>query len=121
MAKHRGMLERWLAHYCVPMPEDDVMSDLGYVADNIAAAFLFKTQSKVCYIDNVAGDPDSIVEARNAALEEVLRKLELDAFNEGFKLITVLAKLPRMTARLERLGYRRHGDYSLYFRVPGEN
>lgn len=119
LSRHKTLLEKWLAAHCIALPPDEMISDHGYISDNCAVAFLFKTPHKTCYIDNVAADPEATTDSRDLALERVFAKLELDAFYEGFKLITVLAKLPRMKARLERLGYRRHGDYSLYFRVPG--
>ena len=114
---HIARLDKWLTLHRLRVPDKRLFSDCGYVVDNIAIGFLFKTNSKQAYIDHVAADPTAKKEARDAALNKLFEHLENIARREGFLMITALAQLPSMKRRFECHGFQTYGEYCLYYKV----
>lgn len=117
--EHYQMLGHWLAHRGIPVPDKDMFSTFGYCVDDIAIGFLFFTNSKQAYIDNIAVDPTKDHWTRDNCIVFLLHALEQAAVDHGCKLVTVLGNLPTMKKRFEKLAFKPHGDYTLYAKVPG--
>lgn len=114
---HYLMLEKWLDSKGLVIPPKSFFSDCGFCINNIAIGFLFKTNSKQAYIDHVAADPNSSYEDRQLALDFLYKHIEKIALDEGYEIITGLARLPTMKTRFEDNGYRIHNDYTLYYKI----
>lgn len=118
--QHYELLSGWLRARGVAVPDKALFSDLGYVVDRIAIGFLFLGgNSRQASIDHVAADPEADSIARDRALSALLNMLEAAAWHADKVLVTALAELPAMKRRFEGLGYRAHGDYTLYYRAKG--
>lgn len=113
------MLTHWLGSRGVAVPQRELFSDLGFVVDECAIGFLFKTESKQAYIDHIAADPDSDTAARSEALDTLFLELEKKARELGYLMVTVLASLPVMKRRFLTHGYEAHGEYTLFYKYIG--
>lgn len=101
-------------------PNKDLMSDVGLLINDAAMGFLFKTNSKVCFIDNLVTNKAKTSEERHNALNILLKNLDWMAKKSGFKAIQVLCDTPNMDKRLFELGYKSHGAWTLFFKLTGE-
>jgi hypothetical protein len=117
---HFEMLEAWLPAFNIPVPKPDSLPEFGLIVDDIAIAFLVRTDSAVAYIDHVITDPRSEKLKRDRALKTLFLELETQAKREGFSVVTTLVNLPSHIERVKRLGYQAHGDYTLFCKVTGE-
>jgi hypothetical protein len=117
--KHYSMLVSWLKARGIAEPNASLFSNYGLVVDGIALGFLFKTNSKQAYIDQIATDPNSDPKGRDFALKVLIEELCSEAKQKGFKVITILASLDKMKTRLTELKFTRIGDYTLYFKNMG--
>lgn len=118
-ARHYEMVCRWLAHRGMPNPDKRLFSPTGFVVDETAVGFVMLTNSRQMYIDHIAADPTKTPKQRDVALCFLIKALEDIARSHGAILVTVLANLPAMKKRFEKLGYLKHGDYTLYFKQLG--
>jgi hypothetical protein len=110
----------WLNHHRIADPDPHFFSDCGFVVDEKAIGFLFKTNSKSCYIDHVAADPAATPADRQLALLKLFRHLEETAKADGFDMITALAKLSAMKQHFEGRQFKPFGDFTLYFKFLGD-
>jgi len=115
-ANHLPQLKLWLDHYNIALPQLELLSDRGFVSDDVAIGFLVTTNSRQYMIDHVVADPFVNKERRDAALNNLFRHLVEEASKMGAKMVTALAVLPQMKSRFEALGFMRHGTYDLYFK-----
>lgn len=118
-AMHYNMLKSWLLFRNIPVPEKEMFSDLGFCVDGTAIGFLFLTNSKQAYIDNIAANPEKSETQRDKCLNVLINILEAAAKDNGYKLISVLANLPTMKKRFAWRGFRKHNDYSLFYKFIG--
>lgn len=116
-SKHFNTVKSWLQAKHIEVPDKRLFSDIGFMVDNAAVGFLFLNNSCQAYIDHVAGNPLIDAEDRDNALVSLIYKLEQTAKEEGVIMVTVLASLPAMKERFDKIGYIKHGEYSLYYKV----
>lgn len=116
--KHLPVLSSWLAHYKLPMPDSRQFSATGWVVNKIAIGFLFETNSAQCYMDHVIADPEATPDDRDCALKVLFRKIESAAKENGNVMLIALANLPAMRKRFDSAGYKKHGEYGLYYKSP---
>lgn len=113
--RHYAMLGDWLRARGITIPPPRLFSDHGYCVDRTAIGFLFRHPNcGQAFIDNIAANPEATPGERDVALDTLLRQLAADARHAGCEAITILGNLPAMKRRFEKLGYRAHGDYTLY-------
>lgn len=93
-----------------------MLSNTGLVVNDTAIGFLFKTNSKTAYIDNIVTNPAKTSQERDVSLAVLITNLGIMAKDSGFKLLTVLSNTSNMDKRLFTLGYKSSGAYSLYYK-----
>lgn len=116
---HYEMLCHWFIKRDLPIPKKEMLSDLGLVVNNTAIGFLFKTNSKTAYIDNIVTNPSMLSLERDNALKILLGDLILAAKKAEYSIITMLSNTPDMDNRLFKLGFSNFGIYSLYYKNIG--
>lgn len=118
-SEHSGILGRWLSHWNIKMPPAALLSDIGFCANGIAIGFLYTTNSKQAIIDRIATDPNSTKEARDVALSDLLHHLDVVADALGFKLLTIMSRIPAMQDRMLSMGFYKDHEYMLYYKLLG--
>lgn len=67
-----------------------VLSDIGFIVDNVAAAFLYTTNSPICMFEAYITNPETNKDERKEALDLITNKLFETAKNMNFKTIISL-------------------------------
>lgn len=119
VGRHHDSLCAWMRAHKLPEPEPHILSDVGLIINNCAIGFLFKTNSKTCYIDNIVTNPLKKSGERHEALNMLLKNLDWMARKSGFEVITILTNTPEMDKRVGELGYKNHGAFSLFGKETG--
>lgn len=117
--KHYDMVKQWLFFRGMGVPEKDMFSSYGLCVNNAAIGFLFLTNSKQAYIDNIAANPEKTEAERDHSLTTLIKALELAAIEKGSTFVSVLANIPTMKKRFVWSGYKKHNDYSLFYKNIG--
>lgn len=118
--RHYETLCNWMNRHDLGSPEKEMLSDFGLVINDTAMGFLFKTNSKTCYVDNIVTNPSKSSDERNDALNLLIKNIEFFARKSGFKLVTILTNTGNMDKRVFAMGYRSYGAYSLFYKKLGE-
>ncbi|MCB0801738.1 MAG: hypothetical protein KDB74_01455 [Flavobacteriales bacterium] len=59
----------WFEKHGQDRRQSEYLSDIGYMVEGIAAAFLYTTNSKVCWIESYISNPDTNKNERKHALD----------------------------------------------------
>lgn len=119
--KHYDKLVDWLARRGMAKPDPEFLSDVGFCIEGNAIGFLYKTNSKAAYFDNVAANPTIEKEDRDRALNILFRIIEERAKEAGYKVIFATTSLPSVMERLSDHGYNGHQLVKLFFKILGRN
>lgn len=106
----------WLQAKDIPRPDKNFFSSIGCVADNAAVGFLFTTNSKICYLDNIAANPNVSSHLRSEAINKVICELQNKAKELGFEFAIVLADLPAMKSRFLSHGFTAFKNMTVFNR-----
>jgi hypothetical protein len=66
--------------------DKDLFPPTGWIVEGVAAYFLYETPSKVCWLENMCSNPESIKEVRELALEQIISALLRDVKDKGYKI-----------------------------------
>lgn len=82
-SKHDEMLSLWCKlHRKKPFPKG-WLSDTGFIVPGIIAAFLYRTNSKLGFVECIISNPNSSAEERQTGLDLVLSAIEREAKAAG--------------------------------------
>lgn len=104
--KHYDKMVDWLAHKGMAKPDPSFFPDVGYCVDGNAIGFLLKTNSRQCFVDQVAANPHAAPGERLRALNTLFELLEEKAKEAGCGLIASFTEIPRMKEEFLAHGYR---------------
>lgn len=93
----------WSGHGWTP-PSQEMLPEIGFVVDNIAAGFLYKTDSKITWLEFIIANPRSEKNERSKALDLVIEQLYSKAKELGFKAVFTSATHKGLIDR-----YKKHG------------
>jgi hypothetical protein len=102
---HYNKIREWAARRDFTIPAPEYLPETGYINNNHCAGFLYKTDSKICWLEWVVSNPDSPKEERNLALNELIDKLCDDAQKLGFKAIFTSVEHEGLLERYKKLGF----------------
>lgn len=108
------MLMRWWVardHEVVP---SNLLPKLGVIVDDIAAGFLYQTDSKLGILENFITSPDASPRQSHQALTEVTRELREFAETAEIETLVVFTKRPSVGKVIEREGFRKTADMAMY-------
>jgi hypothetical protein len=99
------MLSQWWDAQEFPKPALGLLPATGYICDEIAAAFLYLTNSPLSWIEWVVADPDAEKQARSHAIDSVINYACNQAKRiESAAVFTTTTNFP-FSARLQKLGF----------------
>jgi len=102
----------WEKHGWGVLPED-MLPDAGYVVEMevdgkmeaAVAGWLYETDSKICLLEWVVGDPDLPSKTRRRAVNILVEKLVDKAKDLGYKVIFTICKHPRLMKTYSEHGF----------------
>lgn len=104
-SKDYDAIKIWFKGRNQPCPKPEMLSSTGFIVENIAAGFLYTTNSSLCWIENLVGNPFVAKEFRNVALEEIVEALIKEA--KG-KAIVCFSSVPAIFKRAQNHGFQIH-------------
>lgn len=100
---------------------EDAVSDLGYIADDRVAGFLYVTNSNCAMIEGVIANPHSVPSLRRASLRKLTGFLVDIALMLGYTNIFGISKHPSITKVARELGFKEHSDFKLVTLITGKD
>lgn len=110
---HYGMISKWWKAHGMEAPKIHELPELGLIADDIAAGFLYKTDSSVCMIEALIANPEKPTGVRNEALDLVVTELCREAREMGFKKIYGFTRLESVLDRAVSHDFKSGGIWHL--------
>lgn len=96
-------IKEWFTHYGTEIA-NDILPDIGFITDH-AACFLLTTNSKVCFLEPLVGDPKNPW-AKRAELDSVMIACLDKAKEMGFKQCFGLSSNSEVLDRAFRLDFK---------------
>jgi len=106
-----SMIESWCHGWNVPKVTN-VCSNLGYIVDDVAAGWLYITNSPVAFVEHLITNPKSGIKLRNKALDLVVLHIANVAKDMDFKHLIGITNLDVIRKRAEKLKF--NTDTKLY-------
>ena len=78
---------------------------VGAVVDGVCAGFLYATDSKICWLEWIVGNPDSPHEIRAEGLNLLINELCAYAKKVGFEVVFTSSNHTRLMDRLDAAGF----------------
>jgi len=100
--------EGWWQSHGVKPPPNHSYPDVGFIVDNIAAAFLYQTDSSICLIESIIYNPNIDKESRTEALDECIECVVLEAMGMGFKTLIGFTEMQAVINRAEKFNFQKH-------------
>ncbi len=110
------LIEYWHTLRGIGCPPKAALPRVGVIANNLAAGFLYQTDSCFAIIDGYIANPVSDKAERDAALDAVTLALLEKAKELGFTHVKCETKLPSIGARATRLGFTCAGTFTYFVR-----
>lgn len=106
----------WYRGHGQPVPPFRVLPEIGFIVDDVAAAFLYQTDGGICLLENYIRNPDIDSTDADQALDELTKTLLATAKEIGFKKVIGLTRNDRIVARAENNGMSNIGQYKMIVR-----
>lgn len=99
------LVDWWTRHKFTPVPMSMILPQTGYIAHEIAAGFLYLSNSPLAMIEWVVCSPDASKEARGPAINELIDHICMSAKLGGSSVIFTTTVLPAFSKRLQDLNF----------------
>lgn len=107
-----SQLTGWFKHREMNVPPLEILSDVGYIVDDVAAGFIYKTNSSMAIIDCYVTNPSSDKKDRDIALDWITIHLTAYAKNCGYKLVKCDSKVEKVIKRAINHGFKEVGTFT---------
>lgn len=114
--KHFPQISHWYRDRDMSIPHPKFFPETGFVVENIAAGFIYKTDSKICLLDGYISNPKTTKEDRKKALDIITSDLIIYAKESGFLSILAYTKNESIRKRCGKFLFLDKGDYTLHVR-----
>jgi hypothetical protein len=102
--QHFAEVLRWFQLFGETMVPE-ALPQTGYIVPGVAAGFLYRTDSSVCWVESLVANKEVPKEERTRALDAIVIALCQDAKKLGFKLVLGSTQLDAVVKRAQRLGW----------------
>lgn len=85
--KDLKLINKWYGDWSMSQVPEWFLPEIGYVVEGVCAAFMYKTDSKVAYMENVISNPDAPHELRALAVGMLGDQIFKKAKELGFKVV----------------------------------
>lgn len=99
--KDYNSLATWWEARGWPVLPKHSLPQTGYICNDICAAFIYKTDSTICFLEWIISDPKSDKDFRDESLDLLIKHCEMSAKEMNFKSIFTLTPNPTFGDRLE--------------------
>ncbi len=106
-------LNRWYDLRHCPKVDNSLLPGVGFIADEMAAGFLYQTDSSLCLLDGYVSNPLTYKEDRDKALNCITQALLTEAKRLGFKKILAFTTVEAIATRAMINGFHLEGPQIL--------
>lgn len=103
LPRHLREVEDWCKGWNIDF-DPSLLPTTGRIISGKAAVFLYKTDSKVCFLENLIRNPGLSQEDTASAVQSCLLDIEEDAKAMGMKLIVCSSDIPSVIKRAKIQG-----------------
>jgi hypothetical protein len=96
----------WGKAHTFPLPPQECLPDIGYIANETAAGFLYTTNSRLAWMEWVFADPKKSKEERAQALDTLIEYLCAVAEDKGCLAVFSASGFKAFSEVLERNGFK---------------
>ena len=100
-------LAAWWTDHDWPCLDPEMLPKTGFIVEGVCAGFLYKTDSKIAWLEYIISNPKSDKEERNKGLDLVITELCNEAKKCGFEAIFTSSSHDKLINR-----YKNHGFIS---------
>lgn len=111
-----GVINKWFGLRGEPNIPKGYFPDVGFIAENVGAGFLYQTDSTLCFIDGYISNPASTKAEREDAFEWITRSLLLTAKEHKFTMVLAYSQNPAVKKWCDKFNFELKGEYRLYAR-----
>ncbi len=97
-------ISEWLIERGQKVFHPNVLPQTGFIVDQVAAIFVYETDSDMCYLENLVANPFINQEAKDYAITELIEAAFAHASNNGFKFILAVTDHPKVIERALAVG-----------------
>jgi hypothetical protein len=109
-------LASWYEAWGQKVPKKEFLPSLGYIAEGVAAGFMYNVENKLGLIDFYISNPKSKTSMRDSALDHITRLLICDAGFKNLKAVTTTTKLQAIKERAKKHNFDNIGECTMLFR-----
>lgn len=96
-------------------PDPRALSDVGFIADERVAAWLFLTNSNMVFIEGVIADPDSVASLRKESLNKLIGFMIDFALQLGYTQIIGITKHPSVEKLGKKYGFKQLPSHKVLY------
>lgn len=96
-------------------PDPRALSDLGFMADERVAAWLFLTNSNMVLIEGVIADPDSVASLRKESLNKLIGFMVDFALQLGYTQVIGITKHPSIERIGKKYGFKQLTSHKVLY------
>lgn len=110
---------RWYERHGIQAPEASSLSKFGYIVPEVAAGFLYRTDSDVCLIEGVITNPTACRRERLGAVKLIASGLTEAASALGFKRVFAMTQKRSLGRVGLAQGFSHLGGFEFYSKEIG--
>ena len=99
------MVKQWCRSRKLPITMLQLLPTHGVIVPDVAVAFLYRTDSKIAYVDGFVSNPEATVVSRTEAFDAITIALEVLARRLGFSHLWVFTRRNGVVALAGRHGF----------------
>jgi hypothetical protein len=106
--KHYEMISGWWKSWGQDPVSTGMLPNTGVVVEDMACAFLYRTDSDVCLIENLVTkkvESEEEKQTRDEAIDWAVQALCSIASESGYKAICAFTAIPQVVERGKKLGF----------------
>lgn len=97
-------VKSWLESRDMRVFHPNILPKTGFIVDEVAVVFLYRTDSDICYLENLVSNPNSEQETRDKAIKALIEEAFKEAKSQGFKFVIAVTDVPAVIERALSVG-----------------
>ena len=102
---HYAILDSWMRARGSTLGDVRLLPRTGFIVDRSFAAFLYKTDSSVAFLDSALSNPDVPARRRLEAFDVLIAELRAEARRLGYSHVAGTPSVRSLVNRLRRVGF----------------
>ena len=107
-------INSWYSKRKLPEVFAELLPETGFIVPGVAAAFMYRTDSKIALFDGCISNPYATKQERKEALDIIMAELVHEASHQGFHVALTMTKHPGIRAVCKRAHLRDIGEHTMF-------